>query len=447
MAAPTEIASTITRVITRADQQQALQVRRAELRVVRGPDKGLSVSLPPHGIVVGAGAGSDLVLHDPAVSGRHFELLPLDSDFVLRDLGSKNGTLVGRVRVLEARLEGGEEIWLGSSRLKLKLSDELEEFPLSDHSAFGSLLGRSLAMRQVFAMLERAAPSESNILLEGESGTGKDLAAEAVHMASPRRDKPLLVVDCAAMKAALVESELFGHCKGAFTGAEQERAGTFEAAKGGTVFLDEIGELEPGLQLTLLRVLEKREVKRLGENRHRPVDVRVIAATNRDLAKDVESGRFREDLFYRISVLRLRMPSLREHREDIGLLARAMVQKMAPDRDPLEVVHDQVLAMFLNHDWPGNVRELRNVVERLLLFPDRPQAALAAKHSDGLKLDLDVLGLPFAEAREQVVGSFERAYLAAGLDAAGGVVARAAEAAGMPRQSFYRLIKKHGLVK
>jgi len=413
----------------------------------KGPDKGLSLALPPHGVVVGAGDDCDMILTDQAVSRRHFELVPEGEGFVLRDLSSKNGTLVGRVRVLAARLEGGDEIQVGTSRLKLKLSDEHEEFPLSDRTAFGKLLGRSLAMRQVFAILERAAPTESSLLLEGESGTGKDLAAEAVHMVSARRDKPFIVVDCGAMKASIIESELFGHAKGAFTGAESERIGVFEAAEGGTVFLDEIGELEPGLQLTLLRVLEKREVKRLGENRYRPVNVRVLAATNRDLASDVATGRFRRDLFYRISVLRVRMPPLRERREDLGLLARAMVQGLSPDKDPQAVIHDQVLALFFNHDWPGNVRELRNVVERLLLFPDRPEAALPEGDAQGFGMDADVLGMPFNDARRRVVEGFERAYLSAALDAAGGVVAKAADAAGVPRQSFYRLMSKHGLGK
>lgn len=442
---------TITRVITLPDQRQALQVRKAELRVVRGPDKGKSVNLPPHGVVVGAGEDCDLILHDPAVSGRHFELKPAGEAFALRDLASKNGTLVARVRVVEARLSGGEEIWVGASRLRLKLSDERDEFPLSDQSAFGPVLGRSLPMRQVFALLERAAPTESIVLLEGESGTGKDLAAEAIHMASARREGPLMVVDCGSMKAALVESELFGHRKGAFTGADQDRVGAFEAAAGGTVFLDEIGELAGDLQLALLRVLDKREVKRLGDNDYRSVDVRVIAATNRELAADVEAGRFRQDLFYRLSVLQVRMPSLRERREDIGLLARAMVQKLDPGADPLAVVNDRVLAMLMNHDWPGNVRELRNVVERLLLFPERPQAALAARppggDGAGLNVDAEMLGLPFTEARRRVVDAFERAYLSAALDAAGGVVAKAAEVTGVPRQSFYRLMNKHGLGK
>ncbi len=447
MRGDSDLASTVTRVVTRPDQSQALQVRRAELRVVKGPDKGLSLALPPHGVVVGAGDDCDMILTDQAVSRRHFEIVPEGEGFVLRDLSSKNGTLMGRVRVLAARLDGGDEIQVGTSRLKLKLSDEHEEFPLSDRTAFGNLLGRSLAMRRVFAILERAAPTESSLLLEGESGTGKDLAAEALHMVSARRDKPFIVVDCGSMKASIVESEIFGHAKGAFTGAKNERIGAFEAAEGGTVFLDEIGELDAGLQLTLLRVLEKRVVKRLGENRYRPVDVRVLAATNRDLASDVATGRFRKDLFYRISVLRVRMPPLRERREDLGLLARAMVQGLSPDKDPQAVIHDQVLALFFNHDWPGNVRELRNVVERLLLFPERPEAALPEGDAQDFGMDADVLGMPFNDARRRVVEEFERAYLSAALDAAGGVVAKAADTAGVPRQSFYRLMSKHGLGK
>ncbi len=434
----------VTRIVTKPDESSALRVQRARLRVTRGPDRGSEIEVRHPGVVVGTGPECDLVLGDPAVSRRQFELQPADAGFVLRDLDSKNGTRIGRLEIGAVTLHSAETIEVGTSRIRFQALDSHDEFPLSERTRFERLLGRSVAMRQVIAVLERAAELDAILLIEGETGTGKDLAAQGVHARSARAEQPFVIVDCGAMQASLVESELFGHAKGAFTGALKERAGAFEAAEGGTVFLDEIGELDPALQPRLLRVLEQRQIKRLGENHHRPVDVRVIAATHRDLLKESAAGRFREDLFYRLSVLRLRMPALAERREDIGLLARSFVQQMQPDRDPTEVIHDEVLAMLRAHDWPGNVRELRNVVERLLVFPEQPAAALGPGAQEAAP---DLTALPFHEARERVTAGFEREYLSAALEACEGVVARAAERAGIPRQTFHRLMSKHRLVR
>ena len=436
-----------TRIITKPDQSAALQVRRARLKVTRGPDKGQQKDLPPTGAVVGSSPDCDLMLTDTAVSRRHFEILPGEDGFTLRDLGSKNGTVLGGMLLHEVTLTAGADIQVGQSRLRFSILDEHDEYPLSNRTSFGPLLGRSVAMRQVFALLEPAAASEATLLLEGESGTGKDLAAETIHSLSPRRAEPFVVVDCGAVHSTLAESELFGHLKGSFTGADSDRAGAIESANGGTVFLDEIGEVPPGVQPKLLRFLENKEVKRLGENRYRPVDVRLIVATNRDLTAEVEAGRFREDLFYRLSVVRVRFPPLRDRREDIGPLARSFVQKLRPDADPIEVISDQVLSMFQNHDWPGNVRELRNVVERLLLFPERPEAAISPTGRSSGQEAQDLLGLPFHEARRAWTDRFEKVYLSSMLDGHNGVVSQAAEAAGIPRQTFHRLMAKHRLKK
>ena len=437
-----------TRIITKPDQSAALQVRRARLKVTKGPDKGQQKDLPPTGAVVGSSPDCDLALTDTAVSRRHFEILPGENGFTLRDLGSKNGTLLGGILVGEVTLTAGTDIQVGQSRLRLTILDEHDEYPLSSKTSFGAMLGRSVPMRQVFALLEPSAASDATLLLEGESGTGKDLAAETIHSLSPRRAEPFVVVDCGAVHSTLAESELFGHLKGAFTGADSDRAGAIESANGGTVFLDEIGELPTGLQPKLLRFLENKEVKRLGENRYRQVNVRLIVATNRDLTAEVEAGRFREDLYYRLSVVRVRFPPLRERREDIGPLARSFVQKLRPDADPVEVISDQVLSMFHNHDWPGNVRELRNVIERLLLFPERPGAAISptGRAPAGQDAD-DLLSLPFHEARRAWTDRFEKVYLSSMLDSHNGVVSQAAEAAGIPRQTFHRLMTKHRLKK
>ena len=436
-----------TRIITKPDQSAALQVRRARLKVTKGPDKGQQKNVPLPGAVVGTSPDCDLMLTDPAVSRRHFEILPGENGFTLRDLRSKNGTLVGGMLLGEATLTAGADIQVGQSRLRFTILDEHDEYPLSSKTSFGAMLGRSVAMRQVFALLEPAAASSATLLLEGESGTGKDLAAETIHSLSPRRAEPFVVVDCGTVHSTLAESELFGHKKGAFTGADQDRSGAIESADGGTVFLDEIGEVPTGVQPKLLRFLENKEVKRLGENRYRTVDVRLIVATNRDLTAEVGAGRFREDLFYRLSVVRVRFPPLRDRREDIGPLARIFVQKLRPEADPVEVISDQVLSMLSNHDWPGNVRELRNVVERLLLFPDRPRAAISPAGGAPSQEAADLLGLPFHEARRSWTDRFEKIYLSSLLDAHGGVVSKAAEAAGIPRQTFHRLMTKHRLKK
>jgi DNA-binding NtrC family response regulator len=436
-----------TRIITKPDQSAALQVRRARLRVTKGPDKGRQKDVPHPGAVVGTSPDCDLMLTDPAVSRRHFEILPGENGFTLRDLGSKNGTLVGGMLLGEVTLTTGTDIQVGQSRLRFSILEGHDEYPLSPKTSFGSMLGRSTAMRQVFALLEPAAASDATLILEGESGTGKDLAAETIHSLSPRRNGPFVVVDCGTVHSTLAESELFGHRKGAFTGADQDRPGAIESADGGTVFLDEIGEIPSGVQPKLLRFLESKEIKRLGENRYRRVNVRLIAATNRDLGAEVEAGHFREDLFYRLSVIRVRFPPLRDRREDIGPLARSFVQKLRPDADPVEVISDQVLSMFQNHDWPGNVRELRNVVERLLLFPGRPGAAISPTGGSSGQEAADLLSQPFHEARRSWTDRFEKIYLSSMLDAHGGVVSQAAEAAGIPRQTFHRLMAKHRLKK
>jgi two-component system response regulator GlrR len=430
-------------------ERTTLKVRRARLKVISGPDKGLYKDIGLFRIVVGTDSGCDLVLTDQSVSRRHFDLAPCPHGFRLCDLESTNGTIVKGMRAEQITLTGREDIRIGQTRLRLLLLDDHEEHPLSPLGFFGPLLGESIAMRQVFALLEPAARSNTILLLEGESGTGKDLAAETVHRMSARKDQPFIVVDCGTIQSTLVESELFGHRKGAFTGAEQDRMGALESAHQGTIFLDEIGELDLSIQPKLLRLLENREIKRLGENHYRPVDVRLIAATNRDLEDEVRAGRFREDLYYRLSVLRVRMPALRDRLEDVAMLARRFVQQIAPEADPESVINESVMSMFMNHDWPGNVRELRNAVQRLLLFPERPGAALRMSEQPGAatRSVVDLVDLPYYEARRKWTEDFERDYLSALLADSGGVVARAAKRAGIARQTLYKLLDKYNFAK
>jgi len=314
---------------------------------------------------------------------------------------------------------------------------------------FGRMVGRSPAMQAVFDVIGKASTSEATILLEGETGTGKEISAEAIHRGSPRRDKPFLVVDCGAMPPNLLESELFGHERGAFTGAVSARQGVFEAAAGGTVFLDEIGELALDLQPKLLRVLERREVRRVGTNNHLPVNVRLIAATNRSLRQQVAEQKFRSDLYYRLAVVEVKLPPLRERLPDLPLLVEHVVRNLGiVDEETLSVVRgQQFLAALAHHSWPGNIRELRNYLERCLALRDfaPPRGAGGSAPAPTGPEGAVNIGQPLREARESWVSSFERRYLEELLRLHDNRVSAAARAAGVDRIYFYRLLWKHGL--
>jgi DNA-binding NtrC family response regulator len=437
-----------TELIGESDAGMILKVKRARLEVIKGPDKGYAKDIPLHGLMVGKSPSCSFALTDPAVSSEHFRLIPTSRGFFVEDLGSSNGTWLQKVRLGSAYMAHKERIDVGYSTLRLDVLGDHQEYPVSVNSSFGEMIGTSVAMRQVFAMLERAAQTDSTLLLEGETGCGKDLAAESVHLFSERGERPFIVVDCGNMHPNLVESHLFGHVKGSFTGASSDHMGAFEAARGGTVFLDEIGELDSVLQPRLLRVIEKRQVQRVGEATYRPVDVRLIAATHRHLDGEVKAGRFREDLFYRLSVLRLHIPSLRDRREDIPLLANAILRQLDQGIAPETVLSDSILTMLCQYHWPGNVRELRNVIERLLVFPEWPERAIGAENSRNRLSEVgDPLALPFLDARNLVLEDFEEKYVSSLLHACSGVVARAARKANVTRQTMHRLINKYGLFR
>ncbi len=315
---------------------------------------------------------------------------------------------------------------------------------------FGRMVGRSPSMQSVFDVLTKAATSEATILLEGETGTGKEVTAEAIHRGSPRRDKPFLVVDCGAMPPNLLESELFGHERGAFTGAVSSRQGVFEAANGGTVFLDEIGELSIDLQPKLLRVLERREVRRVGTNNHLPVNVRLIAATNRSLREQVGLHKFRSDLYYRLAVVEVKLPPLRERPGDLPLLVEHIVRNLAgvDEATLLTVRSAQFLGALTQHTWPGNIRELRNYLERCSALhdfaPPRSAGGSGPNHAPAPEGAVNT-GQPLREAREAWVSTFERRYLEELLRHHDNRVSAAARAAGVDRIYFYRLLWKHGL--
>jgi DNA-binding NtrC family response regulator len=411
------------------------------LVVVEGVDAGASVEVTEQ-LTVGKSDRSDFVLTDPTVSRRHLTAEPSAIGLRIRDRGSRNGTWSGDERLYDAEVPEGGELRLGNTRLRVE-SSEATEKKASDEAkrtSFGRFVGSAPVLAPLYRKLEKAAPSSATILLEGESGTGKELLAEAIHDESPRRDGPFVVVDCGAVAETLVESELFGHEKGAFTGAERVRVGAFEQAHGGTIFLDEVGELPLGLQTRLLRVLDRRHLRRLGGDRRIEVDVRVVAATNRDLEREVEESRFRLDLFHRLAVVLLRVPPLRERKEDLPELARQLVTRLGGDESS---IGEEAIARLSHHDWPGNVRELRNHVERLVLLGDAATTLGAARPADADPFAAAARsGQPYRKARAEVLDAFASAYVEDMLGRHDGNVSAAAKAAGIARRHFQRLKAK-----
>jgi DNA-binding NtrC family response regulator len=337
-------------------------VRSAQLQLVAlsGPDRGRHFALSGGDFVVGTSPDAAIVLTDPAVSRRHLALHVHHGQVEVRDLGSRNGSYCGCVQFREISLAGGEVLRIGGSELKLVATPQRPEALPSERESFGALRGRSLPMRELYSLLERAAPSDATVLIEGETGAGKELCAEAIHRHSRRADGPFVVCDLGAATTGLFDSELFGHLRGAFTGASHDRAGIFERAHGGTLFLDEVGDLPAALQSRLLRALDCGQVRRLGDDQVRRVDVRVIAASHRDLAAEVRAGRFRAELWRRLDVIRVRVPPLRERREDLPMLVTTLLATTGAR------ISTDALAYLAQHDWPGNVRELKNTLDRAL---------------------------------------------------------------------------------
>jgi DNA-binding NtrC family response regulator len=406
------------------------------LTVIEGPDAGTSVAVSAPSLV-GTSEVCELRLTDRTVSRRHLRVEPGAVGLVIRDQDSRNGTWLGDVRVERVELPLGRELRIGGTRLRVDATQEHEppREPPAARGSFGRFLGESPAARAVYATLERVAPSDATVLLEGESGTGKELLAESIHDHSQRAEGPLVVVDAGAMPATLIEAELFGHERGAFTGAERARAGAFERAHGGTVFLDEIGELPLTLQTRLLRVLDRRQVRRLGSSAPVDVDVRIVAATNRDLDREVEEQRFRLDLFHRLAVVVVQVPPLRERPADVEPLARHFIDALGGDP---ELLSPDVLERLRSHRWPGNVRELRNYIERLVLLGDAAPAARPASPAEPV-LSLARSGLPYRQARARVLDAFTEAYVEHMLELHDGNVSAASRAAGIARRYFQQL--------
>lgn len=441
-----------TEISTRAHGDDARVTEELMLVVLNGKARGTKVKLKPR-FTIGKSKDNDLVLPDDTVSRHHCELSRVPSGVLVKDLGSTNHTRVGQTVITEATLVPGGTLTVGDVDLMLRLEIARAQILPSESERFGEALGKSLSMRNIFGVLERIAVTDAGVLLEGETGTGKDVLARSVHAMSPRKDEPFIVVDCGAVSYSLIESELFGHERGAFTGAVALRTGAFETAGRGTLFLDEVGELPLDVQPKLLRVLEAGEYRRVGGNRSLTNEARIIAATKRDLKQEVERGKFREDLYFRLAVVPLTVPPLRSRREDIPLLIEHFLE-LAKKRDPhASEVHldNQTIAALAAHDWPGNVRELRNVLDRALYL------ATASGESELRLVDLPVnptashgefsfiAGRSYRDTRTSFEAEFERRYVTWLLERHGGNISAAAREASMDRKHLYDLAKKHGL--
>jgi len=439
-----------------------LTLRSGEIFVVDGPDRGNRLALNPLTVRVGTGESCHLRLSDPTVSRLHFQLSPRGDGLRLTDVGSTNGTLVEGVRVRDADLLSGATVRIGATVLRIESGREPLCVEVSRNERFGSLLGAGVEMRRLYTVLERAAPTQATVLIQGETGTGKELVARELHLHSRRSSGPFVAVDCGAIAPNVIESELFGHTRGAFSGAVSDRRGLLEEAHGGTLFLDEVGELPLNLQAKLLRVLETREVRRVGANSARAVDIRLVAATNRMLAQSVNEGSFREDLYYRLAVVEVQLPPLRFRREDLPLLAEHFYRRLSDGDHPIP---SELVAALMTRSWPGNVRELRNFIERCVTLGittsapassrDRlssregaPASSSEGAAPSGERLDATLplnLSLPLKEARDEAMERLEHLYSQSVLRRSEGNVTRAAELAGVSRRFMQRLIARLGL--
>ncbi len=430
-------AQTSTLTVAGPDAQQ-LERRTFVLHVVEGPDAPTSREVGAGRMVVGSAADADLVLTDPTISRRHVELRALSDGVLVVDLGSKNGTRVGGIAVKEALLPPDGTFALGSTTVRVEQVREQLAVTAEGTVRFGDYLTCNKKLAAQLELLRRVARSDATVLIEGPTGTGKELLAHAVHETSERKRAPFMVVDCSAVSPSLLESQLFGHKKGAFTGALEDHEGAFEAAGEGTVFLDELGELPLDLQPKLLRALEARTIRRVGEVHDRPIHVRFVAATNRDLKAMAKAGAFRDDLYYRVAVVRVTVPPIADRPEDVPLLAHHYVDQLT---EGMRTLSPDAYLTLSQYDWPGNARELRNVIQRALAVSDKteiePEDLFVEESGDA--------PASFHEAKDQLIASFEVRYVRALLDRHRGNVSRAAKEAGLSRNALYALMKRAGI--
>ena len=451
-----------------------LHLRKCKLVIERDDGALADYIFDQPSVRIGGMEDNDLVLDDPTVSRYHCRIYQDENAYMIEDLGSTNGTFVNRVRIKDAFLKPGCMLTIGKSDVRFQSLDERIDIQPVNREKFGRIVGKSTRMREIFGILDRIAPTDATVILEGETGTGKEVVAQTVHDASRRSKKPFVVFDCSAIPENLIESELFGHEKGSFTGAIMARQGLFETAHGGTIFLDELGELSLDLQPKLLRALEQREIRRVGSNKPIKIDVRVVAATNRNLEEEVKAGRFREDLYYRLSVVRLILPPLRDRAEDVALLAKHILRSAAFNQDDsnrprVKGIEREALDAMMNYRWSGNVRELVNVVERACAYcdtdyinlehlpeqitgvgvlrrqPEPTRAPEVGITTAAPTLPGSSMTKPFKDAKEEWVASFESDYIISLLTKHGFNISHAARDADIDRKYFRKLMKKYGI--
>jgi DNA-binding NtrC family response regulator len=464
------------------DRGPTLHLRRCMLQIADDPTQ--EWTFDKEEIRIGSMEDNDIVLSDDTVSRYHCRIIQDDTSYVLIDNTSTNGTFINKVRVREAYLKPGCTIGVGQSQLKFNAREEEVQIVPSRADRCGGLIGGNAKMREIYSIIEKIAPTATTVVIDGETGTGKEVVAQAIHSLSPRSRNELVVFDCGAVPPNLIESELFGHEKGSFTGAVMSREGLFEMADGGTLFLDELGELPLDLQPKLLRALEQREVRRVGGAKSQKVDVRIIAATNRNLEDEVRAGRFRQDLFYRLSVVRLHLPSLHARADDIPVLVQHFLDTGPYNRNPngtqrVRAIAKDAMQALQNYPWPGNVRELVNVVERAVSFCERgtidasdlpdyirtakaappkegaapalrrassvPAAASLAAQPPPTPEELLAVGITFKDAKERWVTTFERDYILQMLRRNNGNISHAARHADIDRKYFRKLMKKYDI--
>ena len=448
-----------TELLKMDETPEVVSLRKCQLTVIEGPMRGNKITLNKNRMAIGKRENNDFILTDKTVSRNHLEIEYSSDSFLLRDLDSTNGTYLNGSRVKEAYLTPGDTIKVGNTTLEFNAFDEKVKIEPSQSEIFGELVGKSRKMRQIFSILEKISPTQATVIIEGETGTGKDLVARAIHHHSARKAQPFVVFDCSAVAPNLIESELFGHERGAFTGAVKSRRGAFEAGIGGSIFLDEIGELTLDLQPKLLRALEQREIKRVGSNAAAKIDVRVICATNRNLRKEISETRFREDLYYRLSVVKINLPPLRDRPEDIDFMIEHFLKSAPYNKLPdgaLKVtkINDEAIKLLHRYQWPGNVRELHNVIERAVSFVEGQEITRShldfifselehgEERTERMPVDTDV---PFKDAKQQIVESFEKEYLAELLQRHNHNLSKASREAKIDRKHLRNLLKKYNI--
>jgi DNA-binding NtrC family response regulator len=423
-----------------------VEVRGGTVKVAKGNANKPKLEIGPETLVVGRNEACDLVLDDRKVSAVHMELVATERGVRVRDLGSRNGSFVGDTRVGEVYLT--KQTWISCGDTMLEFAPaQPEQVEVPEVGSFGPVVGNSPAMRTVFERLRKAGPTDLTVLITGETGCGKELVAQAIHQASNRANRPFIVVDCGAIAPSLAESALFGHERGSFTGAIEKRISPFVEADGGTIFLDELGELPVDVQPKLLRALAEQRIKAVGSNTYRPVNVRVLAATRRDLVREVNDGNFRSDLYFRVAQVKVELPPLRQRLEDIPLLVRKMLQDMG-DKTAYDRIPNDSLERLMRHDWPGNVRELRNVVAVALAFGKEGPLDIAQYLSPlttSAAESTPTRGRTFQDAKREVLAKFERDYFTALYAECSGNVSEIGRRAAMERAHVRGYLRRHGI--